>query len=94
VSQVEYILTETPIEHLDALPDGADLRLYATHAEYRVWIGDTFEAARLQWGFSVSRHSPKASTDYYITKIWRTEMSESGAFSLGTVEVDPRWEAE
>ena len=88
MNDVKWSITETPVDHK---PHN---HLYSYHAGFTTWRGDTFKAALLQWGISVSRHSPEDSDLYYITKIWRTEMSESGAFSLGTVEVDPRWEAE
>ena len=76
MSKVIYTLTESPTT-------GETERLaedWNEHKTFTVWRGDNWKECVLQWAVSMSRHAPEKSTDYYITKIWKSD-SEYGAAS-------------
>ena len=76
MSEVEYIITETPVGANDGRDVGEDD--YESHARFTYWRGDEWNKVVLHWAISVSRHAPEDSTDYYITKIWRTSRTSHG----------------
>ena len=83
MSEVEYIITETPVGANDGRDVGEDD--YESHARFTYWRGNEWSDVVLNWALSVSRHAPEDSTDYYITNIWRTRTSESGMFRRTTL---------
>ena len=78
MTQVEYIITETPRGDFSDEKFEDDEDDYETHARFTIWRGDDWKQCVLHWAISVSKHAPEQSTDYYITKIWRTSRTSHG----------------